>query len=105
MTAMPISSEASIAACMAVFPMARCRATFSTSTMASSTRIPITTASASKVMRFRLKPSQYIAAKVGMTDSGSAIAEIQVARQSRRKNQTTSTANRLPSHSILIDAS
>ncbi len=53
-TAMPISSAASMAACRGVFPMARCWAMFSISTMASSTSTPITTAKASRDSRFRL---------------------------------------------------
>ncbi len=44
-------------------------------------------------------------AKVGSTESGSASAEIQVARQSRRKSQTTRTASNAPSMSIVTDAS
>jgi len=35
--------------------------------------------------------------KVGMAESGMAIAEITVARQSRRKMKTTTTANMAPS--------
>ena len=37
--------------------------------------------------------------KAGMTDSGSATAETKVARQSRKNNQTTSTAKIAPSYS------
>ena len=103
MTARPISSAASVAACLGGLPMARWRSMFSTSTMASSTRMPTTTASASSVIMFRLKPSNQITPKVGMIDSGSASAEIQVARQSRRKNHTTSTASAAPSHSMAMD--
>ena len=105
MTAIPISSVASMAACSGGLPIARWRATFSTSTMASSTRMPTTTANASKLSRLSEKPNQYITAKVGITDSGSAIAEIQVARQSRRKNQTTRTASSDPSSNIVMEDS
>jgi hypothetical protein len=104
-TAMPISSVASMAACSGGLPIARCRATFSTSTMASSTRMPMTTASASSVSRLSEKPSHHITAKVGITDSGNAMAEIHVARQSRRKNQTTITASSAPSSSMVIEES
>ena len=96
-TARPISSAASIAACFGGLPIARCRSMFSTSTIASSTRMPTTTASASSVTMFRLKSNSHITPKVGMIDSGSATAEIHVARQSRRKNHTTSTASSAPS--------
>ena len=94
-----------MAACIGGLPMARCRATFSTSTIASSTSTPITTASASKVSRLSEKPSQLMTAKVGMTDKGNAKAEIAVARHSRRKNQTTITASNAPSSNMAIEAS
>ena len=103
MTAMPISSVASMAACSGGLPIARWRATFSTSTMASSTRMPTTTANASKLSRLSEKSNQYMTAKVGITDSGSAIAEIQVARQSRKKNQTTRTASNAPSSNMIME--
>ena len=45
-----------------------------------------------------------MAANVGTTDSGNAVAEIRVARQSRRKSHTTATASSAPSHSMFIDA-
>ena len=49
MTAMPISSAASMAAANGVLPMTRWRVMFSISTMASSTSTPITSASDSNV--------------------------------------------------------
>ena len=48
-TAMPISSAASMAACMGDLPMRRWRSMFSISTMASSTSTPTTSASDSRV--------------------------------------------------------
>ena len=96
-TARPISSAASSAAVLGALPMRRWRSMFSTSTMASSTRMPTTTAKASRVIMLRLKPNQYITAKVGMIDSGRATAEIRVARQSRRNQNTTATASSAPS--------
>ena len=44
-------------------------------------------------------------AKAGMTDSGSATAEIIVARQSRRNSQTTSTASSAPSYKRRMEPS
>ena len=44
-TAIPISSAASVAACIGVFPMRKWRAIFSISTIASSTSTPTTNAS------------------------------------------------------------
>ena len=70
---------------------------FSTSTMASSTRMPITSDSASSVTTLMEKPSQAMPMKAGITDSGSATADTKVARQSRRKSQTTMTARMAPS--------
>ena len=42
--------------------------------------------------------------KAGITDSGSATAEMNVARQSRRNKNTTSTASKAPSTSSVRDA-
>ena len=96
-TAMPISSAASIAASNGVLPIARWRMMFSISTMASSTRMPTTSDRLSSVTTLTVKPSRCITANVGITDSGSAIADTSVARQSRRKNHTTITARIAPS--------
>ena len=78
---------------------------FSISTMASSTRMPTTSDSDSSVTTLSEKPSRYMAPKVGMIDSGSAVAETSVARQSRRNSQTTSTASSAPSSSSHIEPS
>ena len=102
-TAVPISSAASRAASSGFLPMPRWRTMFSISTIASSTNNPITTLSASKVIMLRLKPSHAITAKVGMMDSGSAMADTQVARQSRRNQNTTASASSAPSHSMVIE--
>ncbi len=98
-TARPISSAASIAAWYGVLPMRRWRTMFSTSTIASSTRMPTTSDSASKVTTLIEKPSRYMPMKAGITDIGSAMADTKVARQSRRNSQTTSTARIAPSYS------
>ena len=78
---------------------------FSTSTIASSTRMPITNDSASSVITLTEKPSAYMPMKAGITDSGSATAETSVARQSRRKSHTTITARIAPSYSRCIEPS
>ena len=52
-----------------------------------------------------VKPNRYIAPKVGITDSGSAVAATRVARQSRRNRNTTSTASAAPSYSSSIEPS
>ena len=55
-TAKPISSAASMAACRGGLPMRKWRSMFSTSTMASSTKIPMTSESASSVTTLMEKP-------------------------------------------------
>ena len=72
---------------------------FSISTIASSTRMPVTSVIASRLMKLKVKPIRSIAAKAGMIDSGSATAASSVARQSRRKRNTTSVASAAPSSS------
>ena len=96
-TARPISSAASMAAWYGVLPMRRWRTMFSTSTMASSTRMPTTSDKASSEITLTLKPSRYMPANAGITDSGSATADTNVARRLRRNSQTTSTASTAPS--------
>ena len=103
-TAKPISSAASIAALNGVLPMCKWRSMFSTSTIASSTKIPTTNDSASKLMTLMEKPRYHMPMNAGMTDKGRATAETNVARKSRKNNQTTSTANKAPSYSNTKDA-
>ena len=79
--------------------MRKWRTMFSTSTMASSTKIPITKDSASKVTTLIEKPKYAMPMKAGMTDKGKATAETKVARKSRKKSHTTSTAKMAPSYS------
>ena len=104
-TARPISSAASIAAWNGGLPMRRWRMMFSISTIASSTRMPTTSDSDSKVTPFSVKPNRYIAPNAGMIDSGSAVAATSVARQSRRNRKTTSTASAAPSYIRSIEPS
>ncbi len=75
---------------------------FSISTIASSTSTPATSESPNSVIWFKVKPAACMKAKVGIADSGIASAEISVARQLRRKIQTTTTASTEPSVSALI---
>ena len=77
--------------------MRMCRTMFSISTIASSTRTPATRPSASSDIVLSVKPIRLISQKVGIEDSGIAIAETIVARQSRRKKNTTITARTAPS--------
>ena len=76
---------------------------FSTSTMASSTSTPATRPSASSDIWLSVMPSMSRNQNEGMADSGMAIAEITVARQSRRKKNTTMTARIAPSTMAAIE--
>ena len=53
----------------------------------------------------RVKPIRSMNQKVGIAESGIAIAEINVARQSRRNRKTTTTASTAPSTSARIEES
>ncbi len=65
--------------------------------------MPTTSDSDSVVTTLIVKPIRYITPKAGMIESGSAVAETMVARQSRRNSHTTSTASSAPSISSHID--
>ena len=60
---------------------------FSISTIASSTRMPVTSVMPSRLTRLSEKPISSMAQKVGIADSGRAIAAISVARQLRRNRK------------------
>jgi hypothetical protein len=77
---------------------------FSISTMASSTRMPIVSDSASRLMPFSDWPSGSSTRKVGISDIGMAVAVMNVARQSRRKMNTTTTARTAPSSKASSEA-
>ena len=100
MTARPISSAASSEARHADLPMRMWRTMFSISTIASSTRMPVTSVMASRLTRLSEKPIASIAQKVGMIDSGNATAVTRVARRSRKKTNTTTIASSAPSISV-----
>ena len=103
-TANPISSAASMAAAKGVLPMCKCRSIFSTSTMASSTKMPTTNDKANKLMTLIEKPKYHMPMKAGNTDKGKATADTNVARKSRKNNHTTSTASKAPSYNKINDA-
>ena len=62
---------------------------FSTTTMASSTTMPIASTSPNSVRLFSEKPSSAITANVPISDTGTSIMGMSVARQSWRKISTT----------------
>ena len=73
------------------------RTMFSISTIASSTSTPATRPMAMVDMKFMVIPNMLMNQKAGMAESGMEIADISVARISRRKMRTTSTARTAPS--------
>ena len=86
----PISScIASIAACRADLPVSICCATPSTTTMASSTTMPMHSTRANKVSKLMLKPSSAIAAKAPTIVTGTVVAGTIVARQFCRNTRIT----------------
>ena len=72
----PISIRPSIAAIRFSLPMSKCRWIFSNTTMASSTNIPIIKDMASKVIKFKVKPSSHITAKAVTKEVGMATITI-----------------------------
>ena len=66
----------------------------STTTMASSTTMPIASTIANRVEKLIVKPSAAMAAKAPMMVTGTVVAGISIARQScRNTRMTTSTSN------------
>ena len=96
------------AASRGVRPSARCRSTFSTTTMASSTTMPIDSTSPNSDSVLSEKPNSCIAASVPTSDTGTAAIGISDARQFCRNSSTTSTTSTIASASVcstlLIDA-
>ena len=78
------------------------RTMFSISTMASSTRMPVTMVMASRLTRLSEKPAASMAQNAGTMDSGRAMAAITVARRSRRNRNTTMMARTAPSISVFM---
>ena len=101
-TASPISSAASTDASYGGWPLRMWRTMFWISTMASSTRMPVTRVMASRLTKLSEKPMICMAANVGMTDNGSATAASRVARQLRRNSRTTMVASTAPSTRLVI---
>ena len=85
--------------------MRMCLTMFSISTMASSTSTPATRPSASSEKLFSVKPIMSMNQNVGIADNGMAMADMNVARQSRRKKKTTMTARIAPSTMAAIELS
>ena len=89
MTGPVISSMALIVASRGAYPCAIQRSTFSTTTIASSTTIPIASTSPNSERLFSEKPINAMTANVPINDTGTSIIGMSVARQSWRKINTT----------------
>ena len=104
-----ISCMDSIDACFAVncFSCIK-RSTFSTTTIASSTRSPIASTKANKVKVLMLMPSTYSTAMVPRITTGTVMAGISVARQFCRKINITTITSKTASNRVfttsLIDS-
>src|SRR5271157_1963448 len=85
----PISREPSRAAFIGAMPDSRRRVMFSITTIASSTTNPVEIVNAMSERLSILNPNRYMAAKVPMSETGTATVGISVARQLRRKMKTT----------------
>ena len=77
------------------------RSTFSTTTMASSTTIPMARIRPSMVRRFKEKPNISINPKVPINEIGTAITGIRVARQFCNDKNTTRITNPNASNNVL----
>src|SRR2546426_632685 len=80
--------------------LAMMRSTFSITTMASSTTIPIASTSPNSVSRLIEKPSTRMPKKAPMTETGTASTGMSVARQLCRKTNTTSVTSSMASNSV-----
>ncbi len=77
------------------------RSTFSTTTMASSTTIPMARISPSRVSMFREKPNRSITPNVPIREIGTAMTGITVALQFCRDRNTTRITSRSASKRVL----
>ncbi len=80
---------ASMLACFGVCPRSTCCETPSTTTMASSTTMPMASTTAKSVSRLMLKPITAIAANAPMIVTGTVVAGTSVARQFCRNTMMT----------------
>ena len=92
------------AAASGLRPSSMLRSTFSTTTIASSTTMPIASTSPNSVSVLIEKPSRYSAANVPTIDTGTAISGMIEARQVCRNRITTSTTSSTASSSVVTTA-
>ena len=100
-TALPTSSMVSCAASRGDMPCAMLRSTFSTTTIASSTTMPIASTRPNRVSVLSEKPNALIIAKVPMSDTGIATIGMIAVRHDCRNTMTTMTTRTSASNSVL----
>ena len=100
-TAPPTSSMVRWAASPGESPSAMLRSTFSTTTIASSTTMPMASTSPKSVRLLSEKPSADITAKVPTSDTGMAMMGMSAVRQLWRKTRMTRTTRMTASNSVL----
>ena len=91
---------ASIGGC----PSSMCRSTFSTTTIASSTTMPMASTRPKSDSVLSEKPSPSITAKVPISETGTATSGMIDARHVCRKTTTTMTTSRIASNSVCATA-
>src|SRR5688572_28885850 len=85
-------------------PSAMLRSTFSTTTIASSTTIPMASTRPKSVSMLMLKPSASMIANVPTNDTGTAASGMIDARQVWRNRITTATTSSTASNSVMTTA-
>ena len=99
-SAAPTSSMLLIAASRGESPAAMLRSTFSTTTIASSTTMPIASTRPNSDRLLSVKPNSAMKKKVPMSDTGIATSGMTAARQVCRNRMTTSTTSRIASRMV-----
>ena len=104
-SAPPTSSMVLCAAALGDMPWVRYRSTFSTTTIASSTTMPIASTRPNSDSVLKEMPTADITANEPISDTGIAIRGMIAARQVCRKRITTITTSSSASNSVSITAS
>ena len=99
------SRIACCAAAIGASPFAMLRSTFSTTTIASSTTMPIASTRPNSDNAFSEKPRRCMIASVPTSDTGTAASGITDARQVCRNSTTTRTTSTSASNSVCTTAS
>ena len=105
MSAEPTSSMLLLAASRGDRPAAILRSTFSTTTIASSTTMPMASTRPNSDRLLSVKPNSSITKKVPISDTGMAASGMIAARQVCRNRTTTSTTRTMASRMVCQTAS